>query len=258
MIGAVSLTGPAQSGSPLPTFRLDVQYTQLAAAFASEGLSPILLKGPAFDHLLFGGARLRAYADIDLLLEPDRVKRAERLMQRLGFRRASRGPLGRLGWRAGVAARLLDPPHAIAWIRDRDRFTVDLHHTLPHVRAAGEEVWRALDAHRTTITVVEFRARTLDRAASALLIALHAAHHGPAWNRARTDLQRACEVLEPDDWNAAARLARRLDVEAAMGIGLATMPEGAAIARGLGLQTKPTPAYRLIWSVTAWIDRRRG
>jgi hypothetical protein len=243
--------------SPLPTFRLDVQYTRLASVFADEGLTTILLKGPAFDQLLFGGARKRAYSDIDLLVKPGLVDQAERLMERLGFDRAARKPLAAFGWRLGVAVGLLEPPHATAWIRDGDWFTVDLHHTLPLVGASTAEVWRVLAAHRVTITVVGSQVETIDRAASALLIALHAAHHGPSWSRARADLERACELLEPDCWHAAERLARDLRAATAMGIGLGTTAAGCAIARELGLRTEPTFTYRLIWPVVGWIDRRR-
>ena len=56
--------------SPLATFRLDVEYTRIAPAFTAAGIGTILLKGPAFDQLLFGGTRSRAYSDIDLLADP--------------------------------------------------------------------------------------------------------------------------------------------------------------------------------------------
>ena len=244
--------------SALLTFRLDVQYTRLAAALADEGLTTILLKGPAFDQLLFDGARRRAYSDIDLLVEPGRVDQAERLMARSSASSAPRESRWRRsagGWGSPSACSIR--PHATAWIRDRDQFTVDLHHTLPLVGASTAEVWRALAAHRVTITVVGSQVETIDRAASALLIALHAAHHGPSWSRARADLERACEVLEPDCWDAAKRLAQDLRAATAMGIGLGTTPVGCAIAHQLGLRAEPTFTYRLIWPVVAWVDRRR-
>ncbi len=243
--------------NPLPTFRLDVQYTRLASALADDGLTTVLLKGPAFDQLLFKGLRRRAYSDIDLLVEPGRVEEAERLMKQLGFDRVPKRPLAAFGWRLGVTVRLLDPPHATAWVRERDQFTVDLHHTLPLVSARPAEVWRALGAHRVTITVIDSEVETIDRPASALLIALHAAHHGPTWSRARTDLERACEVLEPGCWRAAKQLAKDLGAADAMGIGLGTTAAGCAIAREIGVRVKPTLAYRLSWPVIDRIDRRR-
>jgi hypothetical protein len=245
--------------SQLATFGIDVKYTRIAPAFAAAGIGPILLKGPAFDQLLFDGRRSRAYFDIDLLVDPGSVVAAEHILDELGFRPAEQESAAReLARRAGIAVGVLGAAHATAWIRERDRFTVDLHHTLPLLRASATEVWRALGAHHATITVVGVPVQTLDPAASALLIALHAAHHGPGWNRARTDLQRACEVLERDCWRSAALLARDLGAEVGMGIGLGTVGEGCVLARELGLRTKPTPAYRLMWQGVVWTERRRA
>jgi hypothetical protein len=243
--------------SPLATFSLDVQYTRIAPAFTAAGIRTIVLKGPAFDQLLFGGKRSRAYRDIDLLVDPARVRAANDLLGELGFRRAEHGSAAsQLVRRAWIALDVLRAAHATAWVRDRDRLTVDLHHTLPRVGASAEETWRALRAHEVTITVAEARVQTLDQPASALLIALHAAHHGPAWDRARTDLRRACEVLDRDCWRAAALLAHDLRAEVEMGIGLGAAEEGRVLARELGLKTKPTPAHRLRWSAIAWTQRR--
>jgi hypothetical protein len=242
-------TPATPSTNRLATFWLDVEYTRIAPVFTDAGIMTILLKGPAFDQLLFDGRRARAYSDIDLLVDPARVVAAERLLEQLGFRRAGQESAARqLVRRAGIAVGVVAVAHATVWIRARDQFTVDLHDNLPQVGASADLAWRALQAHRATITVVRARVQTLDRTASALLIALHAAHHGPDWNRARTDLQRAYRALERDCWHAAALLARDLRAEAAMGIGLGTVEEGRTLARELGLPTKPTPAYRLMWS----------
>jgi putative nucleotidyltransferase-like protein len=246
---------PAPGSSPLPTFRLDVQYVRLASTLADQGLATILLKGPAFDQLLFGGARKRAYSDIDLLVEPGRVGDAGRILERLGFQRATSSPLMALSRRVGVAVAVLVRPHAAVWVRDRDKFTVDLHHTLPLVGASGDEVWRALAAHRARITVVGSQVEALDPTAAALLIALHSAHHGPSWNRARADLERACEVLDRDCWHAAAQLARDLRAADAIGVGLRTTSAGCAVADELGLRATPAPRDRLRWMVIGWIER---
>jgi hypothetical protein len=243
----------------LGTFWLDVEYTRIASALTSAGIRTILLKGPAFDQLLFDGTRARAYADIDLLVDPAGALAAERLLEQLGFHRADReSVVRRFIRRIGIAIGVVGAVHATPWIRGRDNFTVDLHHTLPLLRASADDAWRALRAHSVTIAVVGAQVQTLDRPASALLIALHAAHHGPGWDRARTDLQRACEVLERDSWQAAALLARDLRGEVAMGIGLGTAEAGRAVARELGLRTRPTTTFRLLWFGVSWKERGRS
>ena len=243
---------------PVATFRLDVKYTQLASALTAAGVAPVLLKGPAFDQLLFAGRRSRAYRDIDLLVAPESLQTADRVLEQLGFRLAREDPaLRRLGERVAISAGMFAPEHATARIRDSDRFVVDLHRTLPEVGTSAQETWHALCAHRTTITVANAPVETLDRTASALLIALHAAHHGPRWERARADLERACEVLDRDCWLGAAMLARELLAEDPMGVGLATTARGRALATELGLPTAPTLARRLGWWGIAWLERRR-
>jgi hypothetical protein len=245
--------------NPLATFWLDVEYTRIASAFATAEISTTLLKGPAFDQLLFDGKRSRTYSDIDVLVDPALLAAAERVLEQRGFRRAEReSAVRRLLRRAAIAGPVLGAAHATPWIRDRDGFTLDLHHTLPELGASAEVAWRALDAHRVSITVVDTRVQSLDRSASALLMALHAAHHGPRWTRARMDLQRAYDVLDRDCWDAAALLARELRAETAMGIGLGTVERGDALARELGLRTKPTLMHRLRWWSVAQSDRRQS
>jgi Uncharacterised nucleotidyltransferase len=244
---------------PVATFRLDVKYTHVAAALLEGGVETVLLKGPAFDQLLFEGKRARGYRDIDLLVDPARLPAAEGGLSRLGFRRARQESVWRaLGMRIAIAIGARSAEHSTAWIRDGDRFVVDLHHTLPEVGTSADETWRALRAHRSSITVVDAPAETLDRTASALLIALHCAHHGPRWNRAREDLERACAVVDRDCWLAAARLAHDLRAGAAMGIGLGTTPAGSALARELGLPTAAPLARRAAWTGIVWLDRRRS
>lgn len=244
---------------PVATFRLDVKYTHVAAALLQAGVETVLLKGPAFDRLLFEGKRARGYRDIDLLVDPARLPAAEQGLSGLGFRRARKDSVWRgLGMRVAIGAGALRAEHATAWIRDGDRFVVDLHHTLPEVGASAEETWRALRAHRSSITVVDAPAETLDRTASVLLIALHAAHHGPRWNRGREDLERACVVVDRECWRAAARLAGDLRAQASMGIGLATTSAGCALAGELGLPTAAPLARRVAWAGIARLERRRS
>ena len=224
----------------------------MASEFTTAGVETILLKGPAFDQLLFGGRRARTYSDIDLLVDPARGGQAEQILKRLGFREADRRPRPlRVVRRAGRAFGVVGQAHAAAWVRDRDAIAVDLHDTLPMAKVSTDDTWRALSAHRTTITVVGSEVETLDRQASAMLVALHAAHHGPGWNRARVDLERACDTLDPDCWRAAAGIARALNAEQSMGIGLGTTDAGREIARALGLRTRPTPADRVRWAIHA-------
>jgi hypothetical protein len=95
-------------------------------------------------------------------------------------------------------------------------------------------------------------AEVLDEPASALLVSLHAAHHGPVWGSALQDLRRATAQLHRDCWVDAARLATRLEATEAMGTGLGLTAEGQEIAADLGIPTSPSFALRLLWGGAPW------
>jgi hypothetical protein len=244
----VLATSTTPNTNRLATFRLDARYTRIASALGAAGIETILLKGPALDQLLFDGRRSRTYADIDLLVAPARAPEAARVLLGLGFHRAvEESATGRALRRLGIAIGVVGRAHSAPWSRAADGVTVDLHHSIPE---APGSPWQALRDHRVTIAVAGAEVDSLDRPASALLIALHAAHHGPRWSRARADLRAACRVLDRDCWRDAALLAHDLRVEPAMGVGLGTVAEGRELARELGLGTRPTLGRLVRWS---WI-----
>lgn len=241
------------SFSPAATLRLDVKGAAIRQDLIRAGIGPILIKGPALDRLLYAGSRSRDYLDVDLLIEPGAFGAAERLLASLGFRRSERDSVVRQSDQAiGAAIGVQGAAHATTWVRDEDSLVIDLHDSLPQVGVAPALAWDELVKHVEVIDVVGQATETLDPAASALLIALHAAHHGPGWRRAETDLARALEVIDYSIWSAARSLASRLGADHAMGIGLTLTPDGLALAQRLSLPTEPTLAHRLLWTGAPW------
>ncbi len=118
---------------------------------------------------------------------------------------------------------------------------VDLHHTLPQIAADPAKVWEVVADHRSVIDVVGSPTEVLDPPASALLIALHAAHHGPDWGGTDQDLERALEVLDDSVWEEARDMAIALGAERQMGTGLGLNDVGARLARRLGLDPGGQP-----------------
>jgi hypothetical protein len=236
------------------TFRLDVKGAELRHSLEAAGVRPVLLKGPALGNLLYPDQpRSRLYSDVDLLIDPDAMPRTERLLAAAGFRRLDRESTVRgTDLALGRAVGAHGAAHATTWLRDRDQLTVDLHDSLPQCGAPARVVWQHITRHLDVLTVGGVRTETLDRPASALLIALHAAHHGPRWGRAAMDLERALTVFDDHCWGAARELAVALDAQAAMGVGLGTSAEGRALARRLSLVTEPTTAQRLLWDGAPW------
>ena len=120
---------------------------------------------------------------------------------------------------------------------------VDLHVRLPGARTAPVEIWHVMSARTRPIMVRGHQIETLDDGATALLLAPHAAHHGPtAFVRACEDLRRGVERFGAGTWADAAVLARRLRADGVDGWGLRLVPAGAEPATRLGLPAAPTPA----------------
>jgi hypothetical protein len=72
-------------------------------------------------------------------------------------------------------------------------------------------------------------------AVGALLVGLHAAHHGLTLPKPLQDLERALARLDDGTWRQAAEMARSLGAEAEFAAGLSLRPQGAAVAGRLGL-----------------------
>jgi hypothetical protein len=244
---------PSRASRAASSFRLDVKGAEVRAAFAATGVTSILLKGRAFTHLLYAGPGERPYGDVDLLVSPGQISTARQTLTDLGFRNYhGEFPSAQTGPALGRAMDAAGDVHAELWVRDRDRFQIDLHDSLPQVGADPATVWRHLSQHIDQIAIAGQPTNVLDPPASALLVALHAAHHGPGWPNAERDLDRAVAALAPECWAQARTLAVALDAESAMGVGLGLRPEGRAIAQRLGLGVEPSRARQLLWEGGSW------
>jgi hypothetical protein len=203
--------------------RLDVAGAEVMRRFGHEGIPCILLKGPAFARLLYETPQERAYIDVDLLVAPEDYERAGKELERLGFtcsNPAPRIPLDR-------------PMDGRAWVRKDG--TVDLHQSVPEVAVEPEEAWSYLWPLTQQEDLRGTPVRVLDVPRRALLVGLHAAHHGHSSPKGLEDLRRAIHVLDRDTWDEAARSARYLCCEAAFATGLRLIPEGVSLASELGL-----------------------
>jgi hypothetical protein len=230
------------------TFRLDVKGAEVRAALAEAGIRSVLLKGRGLAVLLHDAGDPRNYFDVDLLVAPADARAAHGVLRRLGFVPSyGTGPVDLP--RDVLAEGSL---HGGVWQRGRDGTSVDLHHSLPQVVADPEAVWRLVSRHTISLPVGGAATETLDAPASALLVALHAAHHGPAGGSPMRDLARATQRLDADCWRQARDLATALGAQDAMGVGLALDPRGRALAGELGLRTEPSVALRLLWGGAPW------
>jgi hypothetical protein len=234
-------------------FRLDVKGAEIRQALNAAEIRTVLIKGPAFARLLYPDPAWREYTDIDLLIDPQAMREAEQLLIDEGFRRfEEEGPVRQTDAAVGEAVGAQGASHSVAWVRDRDSFVVDLHDSLPQVGVPEDVVWDQITRHLDLLDVAGVPTEILDRPATALLVALHAAHHGPGWSTAIRDLAGAVDAFEMECWEAARDLAVTLDAAGPMGVGLGLIEGGRAIARRLLLPTEPSSAQRLLWAGAPW------
>jgi hypothetical protein len=126
------------------------------------------------------------------------------------------------------------PEYAVTLAR-ADGAMVDLHWRLRATRAAPEVAWTRLAAHRVPLEVAGLDASVLDDAASAMIVALHCAHHGTERPGALEDLRRAATRIAPERWEQARALAEELGAGDAFAAGLRLTAEGDAVADALGV-----------------------
>jgi hypothetical protein len=216
----------------------DAQYdaTQLLAtadvlaAFEVAGVEVLLLKGAGLGALLYGAPERRTYSDVDLLVAPDQLTTAERVVSGLGYKNATA---------IQGAEDMGGNVHAHTWVpKDAQWFVkpmVDLHWTLAGARATPAVVWGALWKARTKIELASRHAAVLDCPGQAMQLAMHAAQHGPKFDKHLGELSLALGRWREDVWESAAALAREIGALEAFAAGLRLVPDGALLASELAL-----------------------
>jgi hypothetical protein len=202
----------------------DAAAAEVLTALGERGIPSLLLKGPAVARLLYAKDEVRSYGDVDLLVAPADEPAAGESLRGLGFR-----PLA-----DDADLRGHRPLHATEWTRP-DGVSVDLHRTVSGAGASPQQVWDELSSRAARVTIGRVEAQVPDAATVALLVGLHAAHHGPAVEKGLRELRRALERLTEETWREAAGIAERIEASPALAAGLSLDPAGAELARRLGL-----------------------
>lgn len=202
----------------------DAIAAEVADALNAVGIASLLLRGRVIAHHLYDDPEVRTYADADLLVQERHRERAEATIRGLAYEH-----------RAVLGQRHNDrPPWSSTWVRERDGAEVDLHWTLVGVRAHPDKLWAALVAQAQPIA--PGCPEGLNAPATALVVALHAAHHGVAVPRPIEDLQRAIERFPLRVWLRTTELAESIDASEALSAGLRLVDDGAELGDVLGLQ----------------------
>jgi putative nucleotidyltransferase-like protein len=188
------------------------ELARVLAAFAAEGVTVIALKGAVLAETLYPHPALRPFHDLDLLVRPEDLTRADARLRALGYARTA----DEHGWRFDVAwdrATLYEAPGGVR---------VDLHWGLlndPRFRwrdadAAG--VWdRAVDVRLAGVATRALAAEDL-LLHLAVHLAVHHAGEGLLW---QWDLARLVE--RGVDWDVVTARAARWRVGRALAFALA-------------------------------------
>ena len=154
---------------------------------------------------------VREYTDGDLVVSPANWDRAVARLEAMGFHDFLRDlEHPRMASEAGTG-----------FLRGTD--SIDLHSTLPGLRADPVDVWQELSATAESMPVGGRMVRVPNRAGVLMHIALHAVHH--VEGKPIEDLARAVRIASDDEWRAAAALAARLGGLEAFASGLRLLPK---------------------------------
>ena len=207
---------------------LEALAAEVTTAFAGSDIPSILLKGPAVIRWLYPATTDRFSVDVDLLVAPADLTRAEGVLSTLGF--------------APFEPRRGDK-HARSWVRGA--LPVDLHRGLVGIGVSDEIAWRSCSGRSSTwrYAARPSRVRTRTVGLSTWLCTRHRRH--PTRRRTLRDLGRGLELLEPEVWRQARALAVRLDALPGLGAGLRLLPEGDRVAHDLRLPERVTTEIAL-------------
>ena len=225
---AESLYPHARAAKLALTFRTDLATAELFARLGRPGSRPCCSAVHAIAERLYEPGE-RSYGDTDVLVDTT-------------DQRALEGVLGELGYATYI-------PGGYHWRRIRDAAEVDVHHALSGARASPAALWKRLSAHRSRVEVGGATVPTLDLEGTAVVIALHAAHHGAAVPHTLVDLERALSRFDLPVWSGASVLAGEVDGLLAFRQGLSMLPAGTRCLSAIGL----APAISVRSSL-----RRRG
>lgn len=184
-----------------------LELERLCAVFAGAGVRALTMKGPALAAQTAGDPSARGSGDLDLLISPDDVETAWRLLEANGWRMRLGTEVEPGTWAWEHVVRSFN-----AFTFDGPGSTVDLHWRLdPTLDALPgfEEVW----ARREAVDLGTFGVETLNYVDLLAHTSLHAAKDYWRWLRNLVDVYRI--AADPRTWERpfATDPLRRLEVE---------------------------------------------
>lgn len=149
------------------------EVARITAALETAKIRYLLVKGIALSIQLYGDPVVRGGRDIDIWIDPGRMRDAEAIVAQLGYVLPIHAPPKEP---AGAV-----PPKESGWVHAESRILVELHDRLTENREilpwAFDDVWAA----RETVSIAGRPAPTMPRARLPVYLAVHGARSG--WQR---------------------------------------------------------------------------
>jgi hypothetical protein len=208
----------------MSNLRIDAATGEVVQALSDRDVACIVLKGPALASWYPPDSE-RRYADGDVWVAPGDLTTAEDVLIEMGFQ-PTQDERGLPAWWQ---------EHGSSWFREEDGGRIDLHRRLQGVGVDPSATWVLLWPRSIALTVGGVDARSLDEAARALFVTLHATHHGARDPRGLPHLRAALEAVDEATWREVLELAETLDALESLSTGLRLVPEGLALAQRIGV-----------------------
>jgi len=156
----------------------------LTDRFGSASIPFLVVKGSVLAEHVYHDACARRFFDVDIVVRPHDVDRAERLLRSDGYRVGQTEKLLAIKPQSAVDAReaealtqrfyeRFDYELPLTPVRKDGRLAVDVHwHVAPafRLRATAEQLWE----HTTSLAIGDLEVRTFDHEATLLHLAVHA------------------------------------------------------------------------------------
>ena len=215
---------------------VDATVAEVATALEQKDVACIVLKGATISRWLYEDTASRRYSDCDLLVSPDHLAAAGKVLAWLGFRAVEQAEVPRDR-----------PVHGRLWMREGSA-PVDLHARIPGVGVDPSAAWSILSSHTERFEVAGAQVDVLRPSGRALLVAMHAAQHGPRLDKPIRDLERATSRLSDGVWRDSTLLAEALEASDMLSAGLRLVEGGERLADQLGLPPAGSTEARLLAS----------
>ena len=226
----------AQSTSHLALAK-SVQLVEMVRRLQEEGIPVLPFKGPVSGLLAYGDVGVRQFTDLDIMVAPDRILDAERILSELGFRRTHlRFQLTPKRWLAYVQNN-----HHFNYVHTVSGLPVELHWRFGANRYLFPIKFDDLWKDRQTLDLGGVSIPTFSNEHTMLLLCAHGSNH--AWSGLfwLSDVAQLAAEKNFIDWPELIKISDRMGTNR-------MVAEGLMLAKLL--LDSPMPAHMTSWPAT--------